>query len=55
MKNKKSDFKVIKENPKNDNTNYIFKNDEITRTGFYIVATTLVIGVIMVVFFGIII
>ena len=53
MKNNKDDFKILKENPKNDDTNYIFQNNKITRVGFYIVGSALLIGIVMVVIAGI--
>lgn len=54
MKNKSEGFKILKQNPESDNTNYIFQNDKTTKTGFYIVTTSLIIGAIMVVASGII-
>ncbi len=52
MKQGTEDFKIIKENPKGKNRNYIFQNNRITRIGFYIVATLLIVGVLMVITTG---
>ncbi|MFD0991853.1 hypothetical protein [Tenacibaculum geojense] len=48
MKNKNNDFEFIKDNPKKSNKNYIFQNNKITRIGFYIVLSLLIIGVVIV-------
>lgn len=53
MKQGSENFKVVKNNPEKKNRNYIFQNNKITRVGFYIVATVLIIGVIMVISSGI--
>ncbi|MDY0779528.1 hypothetical protein [Tenacibaculum sp. IB213877] len=47
-RNKKTDFKLVKDNPESPNKNYIFQNNKITRVGFYIILILLVIGAIMV-------
>ncbi|TYP99319.1 hypothetical protein C7447_102641 [Tenacibaculum adriaticum] len=52
MKQGPEEFKVVKDNPKKKNKNYIFQNNQITRVGFYIVATALLVGIIMVLVTG---
>jgi hypothetical protein len=53
MKYKNEDFEIIKNNPKRKNKNYIFQNNKITRIGFYVVLTCLVLGISMIVAFSI--
>jgi hypothetical protein len=48
MKQGHENFKVVKNNPKEKNKNYILQNNKITRTTFYIVVATLLIGIVMV-------
>lgn len=52
MKQGNEDFKLIKNNPKSKNRNYIFQNNAITRLGFIIVLICLIVGVSMVFVFN---
>ncbi|WP_157805283.1 hypothetical protein [Confluentibacter citreus] len=47
----KEDFEVVKE--KNDKKkNYIFKKDNVTKTGFYIIAVILIILITATIYYG---
>ncbi|MGG8497949.1 hypothetical protein ACQY1Q_16170 [Tenacibaculum sp. TC6] len=52
MKQGRENFEIVKNKPESKNRNYIFKNDTITKVGFYIVVTVLVVGFTFVVLFG---
>ncbi|WP_165872156.1 hypothetical protein [Tenacibaculum sp. M341] len=53
MKQGPEDFKVLKKNAEKRDRNYIFQNNKITRVGFYIVLTCILIGISMVVVSGV--
>ncbi len=55
MKQGTEDFNIVKENPEEKNRNYIFQNNKITRLGFYIVASLLIIGITMAIVSGVLI
>ncbi|MGQ3678261.1 MAG: hypothetical protein HWD89_06290 [Tenacibaculum sp.] len=48
MEKQNDDFKIIKENPKSKNRNYIFQNNKITRIAFFVILFCLIIGITMV-------
>ena len=49
--NKKGNFEFVKDS-EDSKTNYIFQNNKITKTGFWIILTILVVLIGMVLYFG---